>query len=162
MSRCVDAGPRIRLFIEKLFLKEIPCLSSAVVSGPLKPLLQSNRLMILPSAIFSVGTAGGLVSNSRIRDVVVASETVFKDQPHNILKCSEELVRTAAEACSSEGLRFCVARVATSPKAIINSKERHQLHELTGGSCCGHGESCRRSGGCENRGALQRYQSNFG
>src|SRR5208283_1578177 len=51
----------------------------------------------------------------------------------NILKCTEELVRTAAEACCSEGLRFCVARVATSSKAIINIKERHQLHESTGG-----------------------------
>jgi uridine phosphorylase len=129
--RCVGAGPRIRLFIEKLFLKEIPCLSSAVVSAKASAAVQS--LEILPSAILSVGTAGGLASNSRIRDVVVASETVFKDQPHNILKCAEGLVRTAAEACSSEGIRFCVARVVTSPKAIINIKERHQLHELTGG-----------------------------
>jgi len=101
--------------------------------GPARAAAAVQSLEILPSAILSVGTAGGLVSNSRIRDVVVASETVFKDQPHNILKCAEELVRTAAEACSLEGLRFCVARVATSPKAIINIKERHQLHELTGG-----------------------------
>jgi adenosylhomocysteine nucleosidase len=101
--------------------------------GPAKAAAAIQSLEVLPSAILSVGTAGGLSSNSQIRDIVVASETVFKDQPNDILKCSEELVRAAAEACVSGGLRFCVARVATSPKAIINAKERHRLHQLTGG-----------------------------
>ncbi len=101
--------------------------------GPLRATAAIQSLEVLPSAILSVGTAGGLVSNSQIREVVIASETVFKDQPNEILKCSEELVQTAVQACTSEALRFCVARVASSPKAIIRTKERHQLHELTGG-----------------------------
>ena len=85
--------------------------------GPTRAAAAVQGLEILPSAILSVGTAGGLASDSRIRDIVVASEIVFKDQPDDILKCSEELVRAAASACSSEGLRFRIARIVTSSKA---------------------------------------------
>ena len=101
--------------------------------GPARAASAVKGLEVRPSAILSVGTAGGLASDSRIRDIVVASEIVFKDQPDNILNCSEELVRAVAEACGSEGLRFRIARIVTSPNAIISSLERRQLHALTGG-----------------------------
>ena len=101
--------------------------------GPARAAAAVRGLEERPSAILSVGTAGGLAADSRIRDIVVASEIVFKDQPDDILKCSEELVQAAASACGSEGLRYRIARIVTSSKAIINSRERRQLHELTAG-----------------------------
>ena len=101
--------------------------------GPIRAAAAVRGLEARPSAILSVGTAGGLASDSRIRDIVVASEIVFKDQPDDILKCSEELVRAAASACDSEGLRFRIARIVTSSTAIISGSERRQLHELTDG-----------------------------
>ncbi len=101
--------------------------------GPARATSAVKGLDVRPSAILSVGTAGGLASDSRIRDIVVASEIVFRDQPDNVLECSEQLVQAVAEACSSEGLSFRIARIATSAKAIISSLERNRLHQLTGG-----------------------------
>jgi adenosylhomocysteine nucleosidase len=101
--------------------------------GPARAAAAVRGLEARPSAILSVGTAGGLASDIRTRDIVVASEILFKDQPDDTLHCSEELVRAVASACGSEGLRFRIARIVTSPNAIINSLERRQLHELTDG-----------------------------
>jgi adenosylhomocysteine nucleosidase len=99
--------------------------------GPARAAAAVKGLEARPSAILSVGTAGGLASDSRIRDIVVASEIVFKDQPDNVLKCSEELVQAVASACGSEGLRFRIARILTSSNAIISGMERRRLHEMT-------------------------------
>ena len=101
--------------------------------GPTRAAAAVRGLEARPSAILSVGTAGGLAPDSRIRDIVVASEIVFKDQPDNVVKCSAELVRAAASACGSEGLRYRIGRIVTSSNAIINSRERRQVHELTDG-----------------------------
>jgi nucleoside phosphorylase len=101
--------------------------------GPARAAAAVRGLESQPSAILCVGTAGGLAPDSRIGDIVVASEMVFKDQPDNILKGSDELVQAVASACDSEGLRFRIARTVTSSKPIISSSERRQLHELTGG-----------------------------
>ncbi|HTY21885.1 MAG TPA: hypothetical protein VMC85_02065 [Desulfomonilaceae bacterium] len=101
--------------------------------GPARAADAIRHLEVRPSAILSVGTAGGLAPDSRIRDIVVACETVFGDQPDGILKCSAELVEAISDACGTEGLQFRIARLATVSKAVINSDHRRQLHQLTGG-----------------------------
>ncbi|MEJ2715583.1 MAG: hypothetical protein P8182_00330 [Deltaproteobacteria bacterium] len=102
--------------------------------GPKRAAAAVNGLDILPSAMLSVGTAGSLVRELEIGDLVVSSETLSDTSPQEGLKWPHSLVASVVRACDSENLPHTTTRLVTVSKAVISLEDREKLHELTGAS----------------------------
>lgn len=102
--------------------------------GPTRAAAAVNGLEVLPSALLSVGTAGSLVRDLRVGDLLVSSETIFETNRHEVMRCPHSLVASVARACDSENLPPTIARLVTVNKAVISFEHREELHQLTGAS----------------------------
>lgn len=100
--------------------------------GPSKATASIRGLQTRPSVIISVGTAGALAPDLKVRDLVVSGQTTRVSDPAPLQDCSPTLVDAVVRACNQEGLPCRVARVATSHAAIFSLEERKRLHEFTG------------------------------
>ena len=102
--------------------------------GPKRAAAAVNGLEIRPSALLSIGTAGSLVADLEIGDLIVSSETVCETSPDEIMKWPRSLVASVAGACDAENLPYSVARLVTVKKVVFSLEERGSLHKLTGAS----------------------------
>jgi nucleoside phosphorylase len=100
--------------------------------GPDRAAAAIRALDVRPSAILSVGTAGGLVPDLRMGDLVVSSETVYGHEPERIMKWPEHLVDAVSRACHREDCRHKIARVVTVRDAVFPRDDRQRLHQVTG------------------------------
>ena len=100
--------------------------------GPVKAQAALRRLDTRPSAILSVGTAGALTEGLKVGDVIVASETLTKDEAAAPLPCSTVLQEALGLACKKEGRFFTNAPLITMPKSVFRTNDRLRLHEATG------------------------------
>ncbi len=100
--------------------------------GPERAAAAIRELEIQPTAILSVGTAGGLVPDLRVGDLVISSETVYSHEPKHIMKWPEHLVNAVSHACHREDRRHEVARLVTVGDAVFSREERERLHYATG------------------------------
>ncbi len=100
--------------------------------GPEKAAAALRKLDEKPAAILSVGTAGGLVPDLRICDLVISSETLYGDHPERSVECPKHLVEAVSSACQKETFRHKIARLVTVRDAVFSREDRHKLHQLTG------------------------------
>jgi adenosylhomocysteine nucleosidase len=100
--------------------------------GPVRAAAAVRQLAEKPEAILSVGTAGALVEDLRVGDLVVASKTFLHDAPHESIMCAPDLVETLAEACRQEGRRFTVGGLVTVRDAVFAREHRNRLFRATG------------------------------
>jgi nucleoside phosphorylase len=100
--------------------------------GPDRAAGAIKSLQVRPSAILSVGTAGGLAPGLRFGHIVVSSETVSADSPDTPLAWTDWLVTAAVNACKKEGIPFIAARLATVRKPVFRREDRERLHRVTG------------------------------
>jgi adenosylhomocysteine nucleosidase len=100
--------------------------------GPDKAAAAVRNLDAAPSAILCVGTAGGLVPDLKIGDMVISSDTLFAHDPDNVCKCPQSVIEAIASACGGEHLACKVTRIVTSRNAVFVHEERRSLHETTG------------------------------
>ncbi|MBI5571677.1 MAG: hypothetical protein HY914_17175 [Desulfomonile tiedjei] len=91
-----------------------------------------RQLAERPEAILSVGTAGALLEELRVGDLVVASETFLDGAPHESIVCAPDLVQALAEACRKESRRFHVGGMVTVRDAVFPRKHRDRLFRSTG------------------------------
>jgi adenosylhomocysteine nucleosidase len=99
--------------------------------GPSRAADAIRNLDFRPAAILSVGTAGSLAASLKIGDMIVASETVFAEQPEQVVTWPQSLVAAVEGACRTEGVSFNVSRLVTASRAIFSRHEREELHGLT-------------------------------
>ncbi len=100
--------------------------------GPVKAAAAIRNLHVRPRAVISVGTAGALVRELNVKDLIVSAQTTHAlagDRPES---WSEPLAQALARACRAEGSPHRVARLATSNTAVFERVERERLHESTG------------------------------
>ncbi len=100
--------------------------------GPEKAAAALRKLDEKPAAVLSVGTAGGLVPDLRICDLVISSETLYGDHPERLVECSKHVVEAVSSACQKENCRHKIARLVTVRDAVFPREERHKLHQSTG------------------------------
>jgi len=100
--------------------------------GPDRAARAIKNLQIRPSAIVSVGTAGGLVPDLRFGHIIVSSETVSDDSPGSPLAGTDWLVTAAMDSCKKEGVPCMAARLATVRKPVFRREDRESLHRGTG------------------------------
>lgn len=100
--------------------------------GPAKAQAALRDLNPLPSAIFSVGTAGALDGDLQVGDLIVASQTLTEDEVVAPLECSQMWRQGLARACQKEGRRFVDGSLITVPKAVFRTDDRLKLHAETG------------------------------
>lgn len=100
--------------------------------GPEKAAAAVRNLDIIPSSILCVGTAGGLVPQLKIGDMVVSSDTVFAHDPYNVCTSSQPIIEALASACLGESLTCRVSRIVTTRNAVFAREERRSLHVTTG------------------------------
>ncbi len=100
--------------------------------GPDRAAAAIRALDVRPSAVLSVGTAGGLVPDLSIGDLVVSSETVYAHEPERIMKWPERLVDAVSSACHREDCCHKIARVVTVRDAVFPRDDRQRLHQVTG------------------------------
>jgi adenosylhomocysteine nucleosidase len=100
--------------------------------GPVKASEAIKNLPNKPSAILCAGSAGGLVSDLMLGQMVISSETVSGTAPERAVTCSEQLVTRLADACRKQGTAYRVARLATVTRPVFRRTERQRLHDLTG------------------------------
>jgi adenosylhomocysteine nucleosidase len=100
--------------------------------GPAKARAALKNMEPLPSAIFSVGTAGALDEGLQVGDLIVASQTFAEDEVAQPLVCAEDLRQGLARACEKEGRRFFSGNLITMPKAVFRTDDRLRLHAETG------------------------------
>ncbi len=100
--------------------------------GPKRAAAAIRNLDAEPAAILSVGTAGGLVPELKVRDLIVASETVSGDAAEHALIWPDPLTAAAAESCRREGLPYRIGRLATVTRPVFDLSARQRLHAATG------------------------------
>jgi nucleoside phosphorylase len=101
--------------------------------GPVRAAESVRKLDVPVSAIFCVGTAGALVPELRVGDLLVASETVASMDGAEPLTCAGGLVDALVSAALKDGFSVRTGRLVTSPIAVFAGAERHDLHRTTGG-----------------------------
>lgn len=100
--------------------------------GPAKAAASIRNLHVRPSAIISVGTAGALVHDLGVGDVIVSAQTTSASAANKPETWSAPLAEALSQACQSEGVSHRVARLATSKVAVFEREERRRLHQSTG------------------------------
>jgi adenosylhomocysteine nucleosidase len=100
--------------------------------GPAKAAAAVRNLDRKPSVIINAGTAGSLVENVNLSELVISCETLFGHEPSNVLQSSAHLVRTAAAACCSARVSHTIGRIATVSDPVFSREDRQRLHCLTG------------------------------
>jgi len=100
--------------------------------GPVRAAAAVRQLVEKPEAILSVGTAGALMEDLRVGDLVVASETFLDDAPHESVMCAPDLVEILAEACRKEGRRYKIGGMVTVRDAVFPREHRNRLFRTTG------------------------------
>jgi adenosylhomocysteine nucleosidase len=80
-----------------------------------------------PEHILSVGTCGALTEELLPGNIVLASETIYSGDPSVRVKCSGRLLAASESACSRLGLKYRVAPLVTSDKAVFLRSEREKL-----------------------------------
>ncbi len=100
--------------------------------GPDRAAEAMRNLQVRPSAVISVGTAGGLVADLRFGHVIVSSETVSADSPDTPLASTDWLIDACIHACRKEGTPFKTARLAMVRKPVFRREDRERLHRIAG------------------------------
>ena len=100
--------------------------------GPVKAAAAMQNLRTIPAAIVSAGTAGALVADLNIGDLVVSSHTVSGDNPTEPLVSSSQIAAAAADACRRQGRPHRTAKIVTVTKPVFYRDDREILHRVTG------------------------------
>lgn len=100
--------------------------------GPERAAEALRKLDSRPAAILSVGTAGGLVPELKVSDLLISSETVYGHDPEEVIAWPNQLIETVSRACSKESRRHIIGRLATVREPVFPRDERQRLHQSTG------------------------------
>jgi len=92
-----------------------------------KALAASKNVNSCPDYMLSVGTCGALVHDLTPGDIVLASETIYSEDPSVRVKCSGRLLAASEAVCSKLGLNYRVAPIVTSDRAVFLRSEREKL-----------------------------------
>ncbi|HMK35531.1 MAG TPA: hypothetical protein VK463_10715 [Desulfomonilaceae bacterium] len=100
--------------------------------GPERAATAVRHLDEAPAAILCAGSAGGLVPDLTVGDLVVSSETVAGDAPCDIVAGHVPLVENIVRVCRRENRNYRIGRVVTVNNAVFPKEDRRRLHRETG------------------------------
>jgi nucleoside phosphorylase len=100
--------------------------------GPIRAAEAIRNLELRPGAILSLGTAGALVPEILLGDLIVASETLPAMNADLVLKGSAALIEAVSEACRLEQMPHRTIRLVTVTTAVFARQAREELHRATG------------------------------
>lgn len=116
----------------QVFFEGVQLLTIRSGIGPARAEAAIRNLPTGAMGIVSVGTAGALVEDLRVGDIIVGSETLSEAALDRACACSPELVEALARACGTEGREFRIGRIVTTANAVFHRRERERLHEVSG------------------------------
>jgi adenosylhomocysteine nucleosidase len=99
--------------------------------GPLKAAKILDGQEFKPSAIVCAGSAGALVPELKIGDVVVSGRTLFGIEPHDSVCWDGDLVQKMHKICACHSKHSRVSTIVTVNKPVFDTNERRMLHEKT-------------------------------
>lgn len=99
--------------------------------GPVKAASAMKNLIGIPVAIVSAGTAGALVGDLKVGDLIVSSATVLGDARGEPLSSAISLTESVAAACRSQGKAYRIGTIATVNKPVFRREERVMLQKAT-------------------------------
>lgn len=97
-----------------------------------KALAASQSVVGSPDSMLSVGTCGALVHDLKPGDLLIASETILKENPNIRQKCDQSVVDALMKACSKAGFCYRVAPIVTAGKPVFARSDREKLHQTCG------------------------------
>ena len=100
--------------------------------GPAKASAAVRNLDRKPGIIINAGTAGSLVQDVALSELVISCETLFGHEPSQVLTSSASLVQAVSAACCSASVNHRTGRIATVNDPVFSREDREQLHRLTG------------------------------
>jgi adenosylhomocysteine nucleosidase len=100
--------------------------------GPAKASAAIRNLDRKPGIIINAGTAGSLVQDVSLSELVISCETLFGHQPNHVLASSASLVQAVVAACCSASVNHRTGRIATVDGPVFSREDRERLHSLTG------------------------------
>ena len=115
------------VFFEGSYLHVVRC-----GVGPTRAAASMKNLAVRPSAIISAGTAGALVDDLRVGDLIISSVTVSGDDPEDKIISARSLIDAAVDSCRRECRSYRVTSIATMSKPVFSREERLALHSVTG------------------------------
>jgi nucleoside phosphorylase len=99
--------------------------------GPVKAAAAIQNLTATPAAIISAGTAGALVDDLKVGDLIVSSHTISGDGVGESLASAISLTEPVAAACRSQGSAYRIATIATVKRPVFLREERAILQRAT-------------------------------
>lgn len=115
------------VFFEGSYLHVVRC-----GVGPTRAAASIKNLAVRPSAIISAGSAGALVDDLRVGDLIISSVTVSGDDPEDKIISARSLIDAAVDSCRRECRSYRVTSIATMCKPVFSRDERLALHGVTG------------------------------
>jgi len=100
--------------------------------GPQRAVQSLRSLDIMPSWIVSVGTAGAVVDELRVGDLVVAQSTVCSAQPQGVNHSCTYKARLLFEAAQRASTPCSLGKIVSVDRAVFHRHEREALHRDTG------------------------------
>ncbi len=100
--------------------------------GPLRASRALDFLEFPPSLILCAGAAGALIPNMNVGDIVLASQSIFKDEPQNSIPCDSYLLDTLKDVCVKLRITAHIGKFVTSANPVFPRSDRLSLNASTG------------------------------
>jgi adenosylhomocysteine nucleosidase len=100
--------------------------------GPHRAAESLRNLDVVPSWIVGVGTAGALVEDLGVGDLVVSESTVWPMGPQGLHASCIHRAELFCQAARRTSTKFRLAKIASMDRAVFDRKEREALHQDTG------------------------------